>query len=205
MCMNVWLRGPSKWIMWLKRSTDRKIHLDREEEEVRNAGAGKHTRRRELIELQMRAWRKPRRDGKKGRSRRKLQAPRLSFPLTLSLLMDRSALALSLFIFLSFFALFSHVRVRTKRRVENHTTFKFRTAIFITVIHSTRVWQMSSGTAILPVQIFFSHFPRLLSAHVPHSGSAVFRGERQKLHGWRLLTEFSPLLNGVLSGIPESS
>lgn len=59
--------------------------------------------------------------GKKSQSGRKLQAPSLSFSLTLSLLTPFCSL--SVFIFLSFSpSLFIHVCVRIQRQVENHTS-----------------------------------------------------------------------------------
>lgn len=48
----------------------------------------------------------------------------------------------------------------------------------------------------------FSRFPRLLSAHVPHSGSAVFRGEAEAPRLESADRVFTP---GALSGIPANS
>ncbi|GAA6094919.1 uncharacterized [Tachysurus ichikawai] len=62
----------------------------------------------------------------------------------------------------------------------------------------------SSGTAGLPVQ-GFSRISHDSCLHTFHILEVQCFAERQKLHGWRLLTEFSPLLNGTLSGIPTSS
>lgn len=197
------------WSFRMNPMIERIIHLDQEAEIWKRRCWKARVRRWELIELQM----------VRALASRKLRTciplaverranPGLNYRLRLCL--SRSLFPFlgpfgsgALFIFLSFSlspALFVHVCVRTQRQVGNCTSLND----YHLQRKSSDVWQVSSGTVVLPVQ-GFSRISHDSCLHTFHILGVRCLAERQELRGWRLLTEFSPLLDGALSGIPENS